>query len=543
MSVSIVSQALVTRGFAFRGRSPKGGWTFEGWLTAGNRRHPASVCVDPKGIQPPVVRLLDIPRELQPIAPHLAADGTLCYLAAGSITLDVYDLPGQTLACLARAEEVLGKILSGEMIDDLREEFPAYWGSCLCFLDVPDGASKRLSGLVFGKDPSRVGGLVTVTVDAEQTLLKLNKFPRSPRGIRVFRVWTTASPRPLQGCAWPPATLGAVLRWQHALDKRCERKIEKSVRDSFVAGYERVFCLVTAPRSSYGFSAALPNCRLGGRTARRRFLDRRVMLKSRIQRFTPWRVDDAYVAQRSNPGGATLGGIRIVLVGCGTIGGYLADLLTKSGAGGQGGELSLVDNDVLLPQNIGRHRLGFNNVLRNKAEGLAEELLRGYPTAKIIACPVDAMEMSFRGIDLVVDATGEEGLSHLLARKLSGRHQIPSLTVWIEGPGTAVRGLLRDAGNDACPRCLRGEGGGSIYPVVLGELPHRFAGEGCESLYVPFAATTSVHAACLGAEMALAWANRKSTPKLRTRILEPGFTKGAEDFDPPRASDCSACAT
>ena len=71
----------------------------------------------------PRIRLLEIPPELPAAVPHLGADGGLCYLAKGTVVLDIYDPVGQSLACLQRAAVVLEQILNGEMVEDLTEEF------------------------------------------------------------------------------------------------------------------------------------------------------------------------------------------------------------------------------------------------------------------------------------------------------------------------------------------------------------------------------------------------------------------------------------
>lgn len=44
------------------------------------------------------------------------------------------------------------------------------------------------------------------------------------------------------------------------------------------------------------------------------------------------RLDDRYLAERNIPGRATLAGTRIGLIGCGTIGGFLGEMLVKAGA-------------------------------------------------------------------------------------------------------------------------------------------------------------------------------------------------------------------
>src|SRR5690606_27551117 len=91
------------------------------------------------------------------------------------------------------------------------------------------------------------------------------------------------------------------------------------------------------------------------------------------------RLDDRYIVSRNIPGQETLSGKRILLIGCGTIGGYLADMIVKAGAGAGGGELRLADNQPLAAGNIGRHRLGMNRLDINKAEGLVAEIKVGMP--------------------------------------------------------------------------------------------------------------------------------------------------------------------
>jgi len=119
------------------------------------------------------------------------------------------------------------------------------------------------------------------------------------------------------------------------------------------------------------------------------------------------RMDDRYVTQRNAPGCPTLAGKKIALVGCGTIGGFLGELLLKAGAGLEDGELALVDPDILFPQNIGRHRLGLNRALQNKAIGLKEELSAAAPTANTRALPVKAEEADLSPFDLIINTTGE----------------------------------------------------------------------------------------------------------------------------------------
>jgi ThiF family/Prokaryotic E2 family B len=540
VSNSLTSQALAVRGFTYVGRDPRGWLRFTGPLLRTERPHPVEVLVDPRGRKIPSVRLLEIPAALKPIAPHLSPDGTLCYLVEAAIVLDVFDRAGQVCACLDRAELVLSKVLRGEMIEDLEDEFVAYWDAMPCFLDAEPLTERPLEGVLFRPESSN--SRFAITDDVQRTSKKLEALNgRGCKSVAVLvrRMRTRIPPRPVLAGEWPPRTVSALVAWQRTLDPAFGKQLEKRVAKAFRSGAERILFLIESPKLAYGFAVRFEKAPSFPSGTRRRFVDRKALLgNSEVHRLACHRIDDAYVAGRSNPGQGTLAGRRVLLIGCGTIGGFLADFLVKSGAGTASGELALADNDSMLPQNIGRHRLGFNSILRNKANALALELVRAHPGHKVTPLPVDALEIDLSTFDFVVDATGEEALGHLLVKNMQRPRFVPSLTVWIEGPGTAVRGLLRDVPGAACTRCLREA---DSYPVVEGELEKRFAGVGCEGLYVPFSVTASVQAACLALEMALDWSNTLSTPRLRTRILDGSRTKGVADLDPGREPRCPAC--
>lgn len=213
-------------------------------------------------------------------------------------------------------------------------------------------------------------------------------------------------------------------------------------------------------------------------------------------------------------------------------------MLVKAGAGTQGGTLKLIDFDTLVPQNLGRHRLGFPSLLQKKSVAMADELRRLAPGVSIEAVTQDAREVDLPDQHLLIDATGEESLGHWLANYYPRPTQV--LSVWIEGPGIAVRTLLRTA-QGGCYRCLweftrRGEMRSTTEP-----LPSILAGHGCEGLYVPFGASVSIQAASLGVDAALDWANDIVSPALRTQVLNRDFAQATPDGDLPIERGCPAC--
>lgn len=531
-----VIEAFKQQGFEFVGKTDDGWFKLRGMLIpcGADDGIPCEVQLDPTFFDMPRIRLLEIPPELPNAVPHLGAEGGLCYLAKGTVVLDIYDPVGQSLACLQRAAAVLGQILKGKMIEDLAEEFFAYWNGWLCFVDMQ------------GKDLGRQNCIVAqangnplwfITDNEDRTTRKLHSlgYQVTDKTVLTYRVKTTAQPRPLTS-HWPPETVGDILAWQSTLDPRCRRKINERIKDGQSKKANGVLIIIESPLMTYGF-AVLFDHQVSRKTKLADRKDSSFGLK--VMPVSVIRIDDRYLAQRNIPKSKTLAGKRIALVGCGTIGGYLSDMLVKAGAGSCGGKLTLVDFDGLLPQNIGRHRLGFPDLLSNKAEAMAKELKRLSPGVELHALPVDVRQAQLGKLDLLIDATGEESLGHWL----SGRYRAPTpmLSVWIEGPGTAVRALLRTNASGACYRCLwhsqrRGE-----LRSTLDALPNIMAGHGCEGLYVPFPASVSVQAASLGAEMALDWINGVHSPALRTRLIDQTYQLATPDCDPLRDRDCPLC--
>lgn len=534
-SVADVVDALKQRGFEYQGRINGDVLTFSGALLVEQSAHPCDVFIDPEFVELPIVRLHKIPDSLPPVVEHIAHDGTLCYLTEGTFVVDVFDPVGQTLAFVERAQYVLGQILKRELIADLEEEFLAYWQGHPCLLDVQQGHNGSHSCVLIGQ-PEVVAIAITEDVPRTQKKLKTMGLESNGQTMPACRLSTTARPRPSKS-AWPPKTLGELLQWQQTLDPTCRKRILKRVERDNRAKRVAVVFVIQSPLVAYGFIVWLNK----GTSSKKASPTREYLWTCPVENLDVFRIDASYVAQRNTPGRRTLAGKDLALIGCGTIGGFLADLLVKSGAGTGGGTLTLVDDDSLYPQNLGRHRLGFSRLLKNKAEALAAELALLAPDANLRPLPIDVREAHLGKIDLLIDATGEESITHWMSGKYS--RQVPLLAVWVEGPGTAVRTLLRHSKEGACPRCLFRHNREGRFLSVEGGPPQIFAGQGCEGAYVPFSATVSVQAAALCADVVVDWVNEVFEPALRTRLTDVGYALATEDCTPASLKDCPACGT
>jgi hypothetical protein len=538
VTVTDVIDAFKQQGFNFVCKTDDGRFKLQGQLLPPNadKGYLCEIQIDPEFFDLPRIRLLDIPPELPKTLPHIGANGDLCYLAKGTIVLDIYDPLGQSLACLQRAAEVFGQILQGEMIEDLAEEFFAYWNGWLCFSDMQNNELGRQNCIV--AEAANGKPFLFITDNEDRTTIKLSSlgFQITDKTLLTYRVKTAAQPRPLAN-QWPPVSVGDILAWQSTLDPRCRHKIHERIKEGERTNAKGVLIIIESPLMTYGFVVFYDRQEPVKKDRLKERRDPSYRLK--VTPISVVRIDDRYLAQRNMPKSNTLAGKHLAIVGCGTIGGYLSDMLVKAGAGTCGGKLTLVDFDILLPQNIGRHRLGFSDLMFNKAEAMAKELKRLAPGAEIRALPVDVRLAQLGKLDLLIDATGEEALGHWLC----GYYPLPlpMLSVWIEGPGTGVRALLRANESGACFRCLWHSNRRGELRSTLSPLPTILAGHGCEGLYVPFPASVSVQAASLGAEMTIDWVNGINSPALRTRLIDRTQQPATPDCDPQQDRECPIC--
>lgn len=533
VAIPDLTAALHQRGFSYMKRDGCGWMRFAGELRLKAKNYPCELAVSPGLDEFPRVWLTPVPPGHPELQPHLSADGYLCYLALGSVIFDFFDPIRQTMACLDRAEQVLEDILAGRMVEDLAEEFHITWSRDWCMLDVNERRPGSLDAYTFG------GKTSIVTDDKARTHAKLETIGLGLPKVKLsaFRVRTKARPMPLQE-SWPPKTVQTFLKWQNTLDPTCRKKVELRLMEMFQVKVPRVLVLIDSPQVQYGVEVTLKRDPAG--TDNKSSL-REILYRLPIHRISVCRIDDRYLAERNLPGSKTLAGLKVGLVGCGTIGGYLAEMLAKAGAGTVGGKLTLVDMGSLEPGNLGRHRLGFDALIKKKAEAMCDELRRVAPGIDAVAVVGDIKAANVGPLDLLMDATGEQGLTDWLTWKYA--EKVPLLSAWVEGSGLAVRALLKDKPEYACARCVSQPPLRDQYRVF--DVPPEviMKGHGCEGLYVPFPASASVQAAALAMEMVQSWLDGADSPSFRTRVLDQSREVHFRDCSPPRYEGCPACAT
>ena len=143
---------------------------------------------------------------------------------------------------------------------------------------------------------------------------------------------------------------------------------------------------------------------------------------------------------------------KVVVLGCGSLGAPLIELLARAGVG----TIEVVDPQTFEPENISRHVLGAPHIGLGKAASLCARLRQAIPGAQLDAFGEQAMQWCAKADqrqlpDLIVDCTGERsvriGTSLLRKRVLK---DAPLMMAWMEPFGAAAHAVLI-SGNDVWP--------------------------------------------------------------------------------------------
>jgi molybdopterin/thiamine biosynthesis adenylyltransferase len=243
--------------------------------------------------------------------------------------------------------------------------------------------------------------------------------------------------------------------------------------------------------------------------------------------------------------------LKILQIGCGTIGGYLAQFLVQSGAGSGTGKLHLVDKDILSPANLGRHLLGYEWLTKYKAEACQEFLTQQHPQSKITydCCNASKLFPRISQYDLVVNATGYDPFSYALNDHcLEMREGAPPvLHSWLAGNGVAAQSFFKEADFQTCYRCISTEVSGNQprFPVLKDDVVEIEEGiMACgDGAYTPFPVSRSATAAAQALDAVLDWVNGNPSPRFRTQVLDSDKAFDVKNSNPEPLKACPACQT
>lgn len=505
----------------------------------------------------PIIRLREPrPAQLNGPLPHVDHNGKLCYLESETIFIDINNSQNVFPRIIETAKDVLTKSLLGKNKDDVIGEFALYWDrkshgvylsndhanqilkyNILNFL-TPSG--KEIQIYLIGSDKE--------IQDQKQFRKGRLAYSNNFNAIIINMVNIPLLPR---YPPWPPESFKDLFIWLSSIDPNSAKTLETKLSKKANLSSPLLIAINTA----------------GGMIAAEVILDKTYsdtikhparffkLIKSakpdqgvKIKRISVSEFNSKFITTRNLPKKSNdLSNKNIVLVGCGTIGGYLLRLLVQSGAGrGKNGKITIFDPDILSASNIGRHYLDERYLFDNKAEACKNKLLEEFHWVNIRAHNIEYSWIATESVDLIIDATGRESFSLKLNKKSIDAfkcksHTTPVLFAWIDGAGTCGRTFLFD-GSGGCYRCLRDAEGNDRFPPTKGHDSNTIDIEyKCGETFYAFPPSVSLHVAAMGLDAVLDWANGQNSPRLRFSTFSDNARKYDNKSVLASSHGCPAC--
>jgi molybdopterin-synthase adenylyltransferase len=400
----------------------------------------------------PKIRLL--PWDVLGFIPHVDRTGAICHFEPEGLLLDRRQPVDIICEALERVKAVLEAGVLKTNLLDFVDEFGWYW-------ERASGTLSASSVLTVPTEPQ----WISVSIGHDNTLwvvqggheiASLLNMPTIRTAISFQKalflsmpLGTLIVPPPLGGPFW--TVQESRERLLEGLDdgsRRAVHKLLKNKRSSF-----NEYVIVNLPRTRGG--STLFGLRYERVGSRHPLADGGEAV--RVAPIRIHRLDRGYLLERSG-GEMCLEKKRVLLVGCGAVGGHVAVELAKAGVS----RLTLVDPDHLSADNTYRHVLGRKSSGKQKVIGLKADLEAQLPYMKVQAISSSIEQalregaVKFADYDLVILATGNPSLElainkHLHAQPIAR----PMIVTWLEPLGVGGHALLTAHGQGCgCLECL-----------------------------------------------------------------------------------------
>ncbi|MBM3111661.1 E2/UBC family protein [Pseudomonas arcuscaelestis] len=511
------------------------------------------------------------------LLPHINMGWYLCYVEEMEADWDANDLRGLYFQVDAQIqltlEAAVASAVKGAPDDqEMEGEFSSYW--------LPDKTIYVLSEAAEKKPLECLVAIGTTSVSTHGSASKEEWIAYEKGDVNERAQWLALrgltrrdektfltsyfkiKPSRLAGVLWPPQNLRAVLQWLTEVDPSARARIldhfvnnpvKRHVLLLDVHHQDMVGLYVELDLAATGlntYSSTKNRKKATGRVVKHGTLLSCLSSKRSVKKFIRLgvtRADRKTILSRNRQRTAIgdLSTKRIALIGCGTVGGYLASLLLRSGAGCGSEKFDLYDHDSFGPHNFGRHPLSTTDFGQNKAVAIATTLkmsthlnckVEGHPTRFSIHTEL------LKQYDIVIDSTGRPPVSKRLAhvvRTMSDKRPI-LVHGFNDGNGRSSKVIVDDG--SCCFGCLLADrafykNGVDIRFKDIDNNNERHIS--CGSTYTPYDAAVSVITASLMQEAVL----YSLEPKLRWTYSEH-MLDGSRSRQPrqlPRQPNCDIC--
>lgn len=223
----------------------------------------------------------------------------------------------------------------------------------------------------------------------------------------------------------------------------------------------------------------------------------------------------------------SLNKISIAIIGCGSVGSYLAMSLAESGIR----KFLLMDNEILKPENTTRHLCSLADASKGlkKTTAVEAKLTNKFSDVRCTAYEEDILEflsnddeMELNNYDLMIVAVGKYAVERRInyAAKM-GLLKTPVVYLWIEPYGVGGQVLLINSKKGGCFSCCfrKDEKISFLYSVSDSQKDFHKREVGCQTSYLPYSALDVKKFALLSCEIIIdSLRDKKRESRLYTYI-------------------------
>lgn len=445
-----------------------------------------------------------LPSEL---IPHVDYRGEICVLNH-NIVVNPHKPEEHIEIVLQKAHELISKNYSDEeLISEIEDELVAYWkvsGKPIVLVeddvleanDLVGFSSKRLV-----PDGSRIGFFPKTIIsnfDTREILgvevrIRRNDIPKlcGPRWLTFLHDLTDVA--------------DSLQKLSNAMDERGRRL--KHLGVLFILRVETTRGLVRL--------AAKCSIEVGVRERDRGNFARNILLQfsnGTVERLTVEDLRTDRILNRS--AGVVINGlsdVRIVLVGCGSVGGLLAELLAGAGVS----HFLLIDSEIMETENLGRHVLDQGYLFCPKAVGVKDKLTRRFAQMRCEPLIADVRDsQSLRRVQdfhptIIISATGDTNTDLFLSLKCQSGQAANTVFLWVEAFLKGGHLVFQPAETDGTLMDLHPAPTGQ-YRFQLSEDATVLRESGCNTSYTPYSAIDLHFFVVTAAKEIISWL---TTPK------------------------------
>lgn len=473
------------------------------------------------------IYVMDI--EYLPFMPHVEPDGKLCLFDLEGILIDI-NFEGIINQCVHRAKSILEAGFSSSNKSEFVKEFSSYWIYQNPLRNMKFAVPEtHKTQLIKFCDPAKTISQMKKenSVAFEERKKKLEIFAAAES--KFFSIWEKQGTQydgmffhlePTNYILPPDPRNKLDLEYVNMLFSYIPSKEFKPYRSKIKKNTLIVFEILEPGNMVVCFGIMLNDILIEADDI---FLNvKPCSNKYKLIAVCVSRIDDEFLKQRTQYGKRDKTP-NILIIGCGSIGGYLCSELVKSGYY----DLTLVDKYFLKAENIYRHFLGREYVGRYKAKALYDYCSLSFPNAKIKPLDSDVISLiedesvDLRSFDLIISAAGNHNLNRWLNRKLNKEcMNVPCIYLWNEPLDIGCHLAIISSEYPGCYECFfsRNSESNVLYDVTAYTKPGQVItknNRGCSGSFVPYASNVSLRIV----SSCMEWIERLFTGRFNGNVL------------------------